>query len=130
MQEASTRRLFFVSHTIKTDRGYSIKFPNIPNGYAKGTTYEETLYYAYRVLSDFLSHLPKDEVAMTAYTLRDLPEVDSDNDFYALVSVPENFDPHQMRTYFTLPQVPPAEIRQKANAIAKIISNQEDLATL
>ncbi len=107
------RHYYFVARNEKTKTGYHISFPNIPNAEAVGTTYEETVYYSYRVLADFLSHLPKQEAEIRAYTLSDIPDTVASNVFYSLVSVTPDFDPHKMETHFTLPQTPPADIRQK-----------------
>ncbi|RND75547.1 hypothetical protein FAM18133_01188 [Lacticaseibacillus paracasei] len=68
------RHYYFVARNEKTKTGYHISFPNIPNAEAVGTTYEETVYYSYRVLADFLSHLPKQEAEIRAYTLSDIPD--------------------------------------------------------
>ncbi|MGO3582342.1 MAG: hypothetical protein ACTJER_03300, partial [Lacticaseibacillus paracasei] len=95
---------------------------------AVGTTYEETVYYSYRVLADFLSHLPKQKAEIRAYTLSDIPDTVSSNVFYSLVSVTPDFDPHKMETHFTLPQTPPADIRQKAAKLAGLVTPNDNLA--
>lgn len=122
------RHYYFVARNEKTKTGYHISFPNIPNVEAVGTTYEETVYYSYRVLADFLSHLPKQEAEIRAYTLSDIPDTVSSNVFYSLVSATPDFDPHKMETHFTLPQTPPADIRQKAAKLAGLVTPNDNLA--
>ena len=122
------RHYYFVARNEKTKTGYHISFPNIPNAEAVGTTYEETVYYSYRVLADFLSHLPKQEAEIRAYTLSDIPDTVSSNVFYSLVRVTPDFDPHKMETHFTLPQTPPADIRQKAAKLAGLVTPNDNLA--
>lgn len=119
-----TRRYYFAARNEETAHGYEISFVNIPQAQAVGATYEEAVYYSYRVLADFLSHLPQDEAALTAYTHATLPSAKADNVFYSLVSVTPDFDPHKMVTHFTLPQAPPAEIRRKASQLAKLVHHQ------
>ncbi|WP_390406932.1 hypothetical protein [Lacticaseibacillus jixiensis] len=118
------RRYYFAARNEKTDHGYMINFVNIPQASAVGATYEEAVYYSYRVLSDYLSHLPEGEAATTAYSLAELPKGRSANVFYSLVSVTPDFNPHKMVTHFTLPQAPPAEIRRKASELAKLVNHQ------
>ena len=121
----STRRYYFAARNEKTDHGYMINFVNIPQASAVGSTYEEAVYYSYRVLADFLSHLPDGEAALTAYSLTSLPKAKEEDVFYSLVSVTPDFDPHRMVTHFTLPQAPPAEIRRKASELAKLVHHQD-----
>lgn len=130
MATAAVRHYNFVAKNEKTAHGYVISFVNIPAAQAVGATYEEAVYYSYRVLSDFLAHLPADEVALTAYTLADIPDATSQDVFYSLVSVTPDFDPHKMTTHFTLPQTPPAEIRRKASKLAKLVARQKHLAEM
>ncbi|MCI1985694.1 MAG: hypothetical protein LKJ69_00160 [Lactobacillus sp.] len=122
---STNRRYYFAARNEKTDHGYMINFVNIPQASAVGATYEETVYYSYRVLADFLSHLPDGEAALAAYSLTSLPKTTDDNVFYSLVSVTSDFDPHKMVTHFTLPQAPPEEIRRKANELAKLVHHQD-----
>ena len=63
-----------------------------------------------------------------AYTLSDIPDTVSSNVFYSLVSVTPDFDPHKMETHFTLPQTPPADIRQKAAKLAGLVTPNDNLA--
>ncbi|WP_125702866.1 hypothetical protein [Lacticaseibacillus daqingensis] len=118
----TTRRYYFAARNEKTPHGYTISFVNIPHAQAVGVIYEETVYYSYRVLADFLAHLPADEAALTAYTLTQLPASEEPNVFYSLVSVTPDFNPHKMTTDFTLPQAPPAEIRRRAAQLAGLIA--------
>ncbi|MFD1431942.1 hypothetical protein [Lacticaseibacillus yichunensis] len=126
----TTRRYYFAARNERTTHGYRINFVNIPQAEASGTTYEETVYYSYRVLAEFLAHLPKDEAALTAYTLNQMPDTEDNNVFYSLVSVTPDFDPHKMVTHFTLPQAPPAEIRRKASKLAQLVAHQSKVASL
>lgn len=120
-----TRRYYFAARNEQTDHGYTINFVNIPEASAMGSTYEEAVYYSYRVLADFLSHLPDGEAALTAYSHAELPKAKTEGVFYSLVSVTPDFDPHRMVTHFTLPQAPPAEIRRKASELAKLVHHQD-----
>ncbi|WP_179395147.1 hypothetical protein [Lacticaseibacillus absianus] len=126
----TTRRYYFAARNEKTPNGYTISFVNIPHAQAVGVTYEETVYYSYRVLSDFLSHLPDDEAALTAYTLAQIPDSEEPNVFYSLVSVTPDYDPHKMLTDFTLPQAPPAEIRRRAGELANLVARRQDRVAL
>lgn len=118
------RHYYFAARNQKTANGYMISFVNIPKAQAVGATYEETVYYSYRVLEEFLSHLPAGEAALTAYTLRTVPETEEPGVFYSLVSVTPDFDPHKMETHFTLPQAPPEEIRRKASKLAQLAGHR------
>ncbi|KRM72474.1 hypothetical protein [Lacticaseibacillus brantae] len=123
----TNRRYFFVAKNERTAHGYTITFVNLPHLFALGENYDETVYYAYRVLSDYLTHAPKQEAATAAYALTTLPTEVPDNVFYSLVSVTEDFDPHKMENYFTLAQRPPEEIRTNANKIANLIDPHTQL---
>lgn len=113
------RHYYFVARNEKTKTGYHISFPNIPNAEAVGTTYEETVYYSYRVLADFLSHLPKQEAEIRAYTLSDIPDTVASNVFYSLVSVTPDFDPHKMeRTLRFRKRHPPTFAKKRLNLLA------------
>jgi len=80
-------------------------------------------------LSDYLTHQPREEATMAAYALSNIPEQVPENIFYSVVSVTADFDPHKMETYFTLPQMPPEDVRQNANKIAKLINPDKSLTT-
>lgn len=113
-------RYFFVAKNTKTDHGYTIEFLNIPQLYASGETYAETVYYSYRVLADFLKQLPQEEAAITAYTLSAIPD-NTDNTFYSIVSVPSDFNPHRMNTTFTISQALPDDIRKQAAQLSHLV---------
>ena len=119
------RRYYFAARNEQTEHGFQISFVNIPQASALGSTYEEAVYYSYRVLADFLRHLPEGEAALAAYSLTTLPKAKTEGVFYSLVSVTPDFDPHRMVTHFTLPQAPPAEIRRKASELAKLVRHQD-----
>ncbi|MFD1441961.1 MULTISPECIES: hypothetical protein [Lacticaseibacillus] len=127
----ATRRYFFAARNEKTPDGYLIQFVNMPELTAKGTTYQETVYYAYRVLANFLLGLPKKSAPLSAYTLTSLPDDEPDpNVFYSLVSATEDFDPHKMEMHFTLPQAPPDEIRRMGGQLAHLTTyHQKDPTT-
>lgn len=122
----TNQRYFFVAKNTQTATGFQISFTNIPHAQASGVTYEETVYYAYRVLADFLSHLPEGELALTAYTLHNLPQEATPATFYSLVGVTPDFDPHKMTTTFILEQAPPDAIRREAARIADRIAHKTD----
>ena len=121
---AAIRHYNFIAKNKKTAHGYEISFPNIPAAQAVGENYEEAAYYSYRVLADFLKHLPAGEAALTAYTLTTIPAATEPDVIYSQVSVTDDFDPHKMVTHFTLPQAPPAEIRAKARQLAALAERQ------
>ncbi|WP_225046990.1 hypothetical protein [Lacticaseibacillus kribbianus] len=125
----TTRRYYFAARNAKTPHGYEINFVNIPHAQAVGVTYEETVYYAYRVLADFLLHLPED-ADLADYTLHQIPVSEDENVFYSLVSATPDFDPHKMMTDFTLSQAAPLEIRRQADRIARLVAHARDLAAL
>ncbi|WP_262314866.1 hypothetical protein [Lacticaseibacillus parakribbianus] len=125
----TTQRFYFAARNAKTAHGYEINFVNVPHAQAVGVTYEETVYYAYRVLADFLLHLPED-AKVSDYTLRQIPESEDENVFYSLVSATPDFDPHKMTTHFTLPQAGPAEIRRQGDRLAHLVAHARDLAAL
>lgn len=118
------RHYFFVAKNTKTDAGYNISFPSIPNLFASGVTYLEAVYYSYRVLADFLQQLPDDEAALAAYTLSAIPE-NVASTFYTIVSVPSDFNPHQMQTTFTIAQNLPEEIRRQADKLSHLVDYHE-----
>ena len=120
----ATRHYFFAARNEKNAHGYTIQFVNIPQLTAQGVTYQETVYYAYRVLASFLQSLPKNAAALKAYTLNTIPDTDDPNVFYSLVSVTEDFDPHQMMMHFTLPQAPPDEIKRMAGQLAHLTGTE------
>lgn len=122
-----TRHYFFVAKNTKTKTGYTIEFPTIPNLFASGVTYLEAVYYSYRVLSDFLKQLPHDEAALAAYTLSSIPD-NKENTFYTIVSVPGDFDPHQMQTTFTIAQNLPEEIRRQADKLSHLVEYHKPVA--
>lgn len=125
---AGQRHYNFIAKNTKTPHGYEISFPNIPAAQAVGANYEEAAYYSYRVLADFLKHLPQDEAAITAYSLTTIPDTADPNVFYSQVAVTPDFDPHKMVTHFTLPQAPPAEIRAKAKRLAGLAERRRGTA--
>lgn len=121
------RHYFFVAKNTKTEAGYHISFPTIPNLFASGVTYLEAVYYAYRVLSDFLQQLPDNEAALAAYTLSSIPD-NVENTFYTIVSTTSDFDPHKMQTTFTIAQNLPDEIRRQAEKISRLVDYHDSIA--
>ncbi|KRN29763.1 hypothetical protein IV38_GL000652 [Lactobacillus selangorensis] len=115
-------RYVFGVLNLKTDAGYEIHFLNIPDLSAKGVTYAETLYYAYRVLSHFLEPFKEDAAQILQYTFRELPIFKKDkNSFLTLITVTHDLDPHKMEMTFLLPQTRASELADEADQVGRLI---------
>ncbi|MCH4170651.1 MAG: hypothetical protein LKF36_05415 [Lactobacillus sp.] len=125
IQAESNQNFVFGVKNTKTNDGYTINFINIPQIFAKGKTYEETVYYSYRVLANFLLPFSDNLEKIKAYTFRTVDTVDmSENTFYSLITVTGDLDPHKMETAFILPQTTAAHVNQEADMLSKLINYQ------
>lgn len=123
--DLSSPKYIFGAKNIKTRDGYQINFLNIPHIFAKGTTYEETVYYSYRVLSHFLTQITDKSEDIEAYTFHKVSDLDLTEDtFYSLILVTPDLDPHKMETSFILPQATADHISDEAEIIGKMINFQ------
>ncbi|MCD2257463.1 hypothetical protein ACNAN0_05580 [Agrilactobacillus fermenti] len=115
----------FGAKNTKTETGYQIEFINIPKIYAKGTTYEETVYYSYRVLANFLTSLEHDPKRIQKYTLQMSQAMKPNkNVFYSIILADPSLDPHQMETSFILPQATAETIGTEATALSRLLNYQ------
>lgn len=123
--DVSSPKFVFGAKTIKTHEGYMITFLNIPNIFAKGVTYEETVYYSYRVLANFLAPLVGKTEQIEKYTFHQVADLDlTDNSFYTLILATADLDPHKMETSFILPQTTSDHIGQEADSLGKLLNYQ------
>ncbi|MFD1672711.1 hypothetical protein ACFQ5M_11420 [Agrilactobacillus yilanensis] len=123
--DVSSPKFVFGAKNIKTHEGYMITFLDIPNIFAKGVTYEETVYYSYRVLSNFLTPLIGKTESIDKYTFHRVADMDlTDDSFYSLILATPDLDPHKMETSFILPQTTADHVGQEADALSKLINYQ------
>lgn len=123
--DVSSPKFIFGVKNVKTHDGYMITFLNIPNIFAKGVTYEETVYYSYRVLSNFLTPLAAKPESIEKYTFHKASDFElTDDSFYSIISATPDLDPHKMETSFILPQTTSAHIGQEADMLSKLINYQ------
>lgn len=90
----------FLALNQSTPLGCTIEFVDLPTTVTRGAVYDETVYYSYRVLAQYLMTLDDPASAATA---KDLPLIAPEDAFYSLVSVEPDLNPHHMQTHLITP---------------------------
>ncbi|MCI1891341.1 hypothetical protein [Schleiferilactobacillus perolens] len=121
--ESGDDQLIYGVISERTPRGYVLRLSSDPSISAKGTVFEEAVYYFYRVLSDFLKKERDEGKDIRDFTFMhfDFHELDQVH-FLTLVSVPENLDPHKMEMTMTFPQTRLVDLGDTFNQLKALLS--------
>ncbi|WP_040534103.1 hypothetical protein [Schleiferilactobacillus shenzhenensis] len=104
-QAEKVEQLIYGVVSERTPRGYILRLSSDPQVTAKGTVFEEAVYYFYRVLADFLKKQQEAGHDIRCYTFQefDFHSLNATR-FLTLVSATPDLDPHHMNMTMTFPQ--------------------------
>lgn len=107
----------------RTPRGYILRLSSDPQVFAKGTVFEEAVYYFYRVLAEFLKKQRDAGHNIHDYTFQqfDFAALDKVH-FLTLVSATNDLDPHHMNMTMTFPQARLIDLPETFDQLKALLS--------